>query len=545
MSSNFYEDLMQVITNLSKRRQRVILKRLGFDGKRNSLESIGKELSITRERVRQIEVDCLGDIRKACGFKLNYKLEKLLIHREKALYISGLEVEDNWFLGFLKHQLFLAQTVKKLTNYDVVTINGHDIITKINKNQWNEIKINALEKLKSQITKRKLSKKEVEKILRQVAATYQTENLTDLLYESIEKQLYFASPCGKGQKILCSIGNGIASFLTALLFEANEPLHYTEIAQKCSDMIGHDVKGYVHNNLKGLAYLYGRGIYGTMEHFPLSEVDRKKILAITEKIILAGPPERQWSCNELYQKLQSYNFNKKLDKYLVNIILTKSKVLKSVGRLMWIKKTTDLLRLDLQETVFTIVKQAGKPISADEIKQLLIKQRGIDRFLTVLPTVNMVRVRPNVWGLIERDFPLTEVERLKILDIFYKNLLEQQAGLHITELKYLLIVKKVNLPDNVTDYMLLSLTQADSRFVIRRGQLLGLLVWNDAKRISIREAVAQLTTKVKKPTTILNIRKSVEKIVGHKVNQPLNKLLRDNGFVRDKSSKTWSMIRSK
>jgi len=537
LSSKFYDELIGVIATFSERKHQVILRRLGFDGKRDSLEIIGKELSVTRERVRQLEVSCLISIRDTCGSTLNSKLKKILNHRKKALYLDDLELEDNWFAGFLNNQLFLIQIIKKLTNYHAFKINGRDVITKINKEQWHNLKLEVLKVLKSQIVIKKPSKNEVKKLISTTAVEFQAEDLSDLLYESIEDKLYFAASKGKGQKVLCSVGKGLASFLTALLFEAVKPLHYTEIAQKCSDIVGHDVKGYVHNNLKGLAYLYGRGIYGTIEHFPLSEADSKRILIAAEGIITQGHPKRQWSCNELNQKLQLPNLPNNLNKYLLNIILTKSKILKSVGRLVWIEKTDQVPRMDLQEAVFLIVKQAGKPISANEIKSFLIKQRGIDKFLTILPTAKMIRVKPNVWGLVERDFLLPKTKRLKILNSLHKNLEERQTGLHITELKQ--SITKKNMPDNITDYMLLSLTQTDSRFVIRRGQLLGLSVWNDAKRISIREAIEKVAKEISTPVTISNLRKMVEKIVGHEVKQPLNKLLESTNFILDESTKTW------
>jgi DNA-directed RNA polymerase sigma subunit (sigma70/sigma32) len=49
---------------LSDREQRVITSRYGLDGEEEqTLEAIGRELSLTRERVRQIENEALGKLR--------------------------------------------------------------------------------------------------------------------------------------------------------------------------------------------------------------------------------------------------------------------------------------------------------------------------------------------------------------------------------------------------------------------------------------------------------------------------------------------------
>jgi RNA polymerase primary sigma factor len=54
----------KALQNLPERERRVIELRFGFDGESRSLEAIGKELGITRERVRQLEASAfakLGD----------------------------------------------------------------------------------------------------------------------------------------------------------------------------------------------------------------------------------------------------------------------------------------------------------------------------------------------------------------------------------------------------------------------------------------------------------------------------------------------------
>jgi RNA polymerase primary sigma factor len=45
---------------LPERERRVIELRFGFDGESRSLEAIGKELGITRERVRQLEASAFA-----------------------------------------------------------------------------------------------------------------------------------------------------------------------------------------------------------------------------------------------------------------------------------------------------------------------------------------------------------------------------------------------------------------------------------------------------------------------------------------------------
>lgn len=60
------EDIMEWVIGLPEREKRVIILRFGLDGgEAQTLEEIGRNLDLTRERVRQIETAALGKLREA------------------------------------------------------------------------------------------------------------------------------------------------------------------------------------------------------------------------------------------------------------------------------------------------------------------------------------------------------------------------------------------------------------------------------------------------------------------------------------------------
>ena len=58
------EQLVEVLSTLTDREQRVLRLRFGLDdGHARTLEEVGKEFNVTRERIRQIEAKALRKLR--------------------------------------------------------------------------------------------------------------------------------------------------------------------------------------------------------------------------------------------------------------------------------------------------------------------------------------------------------------------------------------------------------------------------------------------------------------------------------------------------
>ena len=59
------EQVKQILGTLTEREQKILRLRFGLDdGKSHTLEEVGQEFSVTRERIRQIEAKALAKLRK-------------------------------------------------------------------------------------------------------------------------------------------------------------------------------------------------------------------------------------------------------------------------------------------------------------------------------------------------------------------------------------------------------------------------------------------------------------------------------------------------
>ena len=69
------EQLDEVLDTLTEREQKVLRLRFGMnDGRARTLEEVGKEFDVTRERIRQIEAKCTS---QAASSKPEQKIKRL------------------------------------------------------------------------------------------------------------------------------------------------------------------------------------------------------------------------------------------------------------------------------------------------------------------------------------------------------------------------------------------------------------------------------------------------------------------------------------
>ena len=68
------EQVASVLSALTDREQKIVKMRFGLDdGKNHTLEEVGQEFSVTRERIRQIEAKALAKLRKHKDAKKLYE----------------------------------------------------------------------------------------------------------------------------------------------------------------------------------------------------------------------------------------------------------------------------------------------------------------------------------------------------------------------------------------------------------------------------------------------------------------------------------------
>jgi hypothetical protein len=122
------------------RQARILIRRIGSDGEKKTLEEIGDEEKMTRERVRQIESDAI-EIFQADGVwqtELAARLDIILRDREDPLPAQSLSIFDSWFAdveNMMPEFEFVLDRVLG-NQFFILEINGCQFVTRISKGEW-------------------------------------------------------------------------------------------------------------------------------------------------------------------------------------------------------------------------------------------------------------------------------------------------------------------------------------------------------------------------------------------------------------------------
>ena len=141
--------------------------------------------------------------------------------------------------------------------------------------------------------------------------------------------------------------------------------------------------------------------------------------------------------------------------------------------------------------------------------------RGVNEFFQIFPGDPLIRVHPGIWGIIDRDIPLSREEQAELVEELIQILEEKQRGIHESELSGVLLLK------GCPPYTFLSLAAQDGQLKIAESRYVYLTEWGSPRRETIGHAVSAVLDKASKPLTLNEIVSLVERRVGRKCDRPV------------------------
>ena len=315
-----------ITSHLQSRSSDVIMHRFGLtpDGKKKTLEEIGKKYNITRERVRQVEDAALKMIKKSTAYKkeqvafdelkqLIHKLGAIVAEHELLAHISKDKTTQNhinFFLelgdAFRKHredEHFHA----RWSVDDEMTEKIHDALHKLYAGLKDEDLISETEMLKKFFDH-----------LKDVSEQYCTDEIIKR-WLSISKTVA-KNPLGEwGRATSPNIRTrGVKDYAFLVMRRHGSPMHFKEVADAIAKVFGKKIHyATCHNELikDSRFVLVGRGMYALAEWGYKAGIAREVIQDILKK---SGPLQKE----EVVKRVMKERYFKK-NTILVNLANSK------------------------------------------------------------------------------------------------------------------------------------------------------------------------------------------------------------------------------
>lgn len=492
--------ILAAVSSLPPNIEKAVRARMGLDSDPMTLQEIGDDMGLTRERARQLEAKGVSKIGRDLVWRdgLEAKLSKLLDGRDDPLPFSGLPILDTWFCGIeqmrepfnylLKNQHFLNN------HFSLLQANGQLFVSRLSQDEWNMTVKQAMQLLEDGVGhgwNQSEARRRVEYLLGKKGGELRSE-----LWVAAKRFAHFSSPHADGEPVLVSYGRGAEALVEAVLLESDRPLHYSEIPQRVAERYGKNLDVRRTNNAAhDVGLLYGRGFYGLIKHCPLSFQEREMVRDEALEIVSQGASDHQWSCAELTDILneRGLDFDGRLNSYTLNIALKDSSEINYLRRNVWIQSATTFSeaahRIDIRQAVTSLLIQAGKPMSTSEIKEALRKNRGISHSFQIFPGESIISVGTGLWGLIERDLPLGTDEQAQLIDVLQKVLRDKNAGIHISEIIPCLegVFEPISRIKDPT--LIFAVAQRSGLMRKSAGGYLFLPEWGEPRRLSQSQAI--------------------------------------------------------
>lgn len=498
--NSFGKAFAAAMESLSPSQVSVLQKRIGLGSPALTLQELGEIMGVTRERVRQLESKVIRAFASYPVWRMEFipRLAALLGERQDPLPAESLDLFEPWFAGSAASLPELRFILERVTDgrFHMFSVSGCEIVTEISKADWEKAiahAINIMEKCVPERIPKSEVRCRVEGLL-----PFQGHELAGDLWAIAQQGALFALDVD-GVERLVAIGTSGESLVAAVLAASLRPVHYSELPKLIQANFGRviDIRR-AHNAVNIVGLMYGRGTYGTMQHCPLNAEELTLLREAAETLVLGGAPERQWTCAEMLDLLggEGLNFQERVNQYLLQIALIGSTVLVDLGRLVWKAKdesgNNGATRIDLSQAVLSILEANGGPLTRGEIRDRLMRDRGLSGYFQMNPRGSLIRLDAQRWGLIERDVPLSSEEIAQMRQFMANFLFHKQSGVHWSEFKTIYALEE-GLMSNILDTQIIqSILATDHRFKTSMSGYIYLTAWSGPRRLTQGEAIAEV-----------------------------------------------------
>lgn len=545
--------LRNSMAQLPEKDQIILRGRFGLSGRVETLEQLGRILGVTRERIRQIEARSIEGLLKSAQWPqlLRVKMADVLRTATEPAWLVLAPMWDPFFEGFEPGEVVLERLIEVFGGGEshCFEIEGARLVARISGEEFAALRQQFLHEVRTLVPKRP-TRFELEVLAESRALNAGARELYAEIMKAAEGLLHFARPPGVAEEMLVAYGRGAEQIVIEVLEEAETPLHYSEVHSRVEARCGEVVEiRRVHNALnQPSVFAFGRGVYGLRRHLNFSDSEMEELREAAEEVVLSGGPNRQWHAQEIIDQLPfDSGFDLSLlNPYTLHLILANTRRLRYLNRMIWVAESSEYRssadRIDIAQACTRILRDAGRPLTRNELLASLSDWRGIGRHFQIHSTDEVVSIAPGVWGLKSRDIPLTSAEVEEILDAVARRLAQTGEGLHQSELKPALKTEGLLFANDLDAYWVLSLAGADSRFHVVNGGYVGLSSWGSTRRFTPAAAAKSIRESIVNATPMRELLPKIQSLAKRELGKlEVAAALRSAGFEFDGETDLWKV----
>ncbi len=455
------EEILATLSDFTEQEREILLKRFGSGTTPQTLQRIADSYGLTRQRILQILNEISHCWKKAPYWNTLVKeVYALLNGRDSPLSLSDAGELEPWLADLESRAVFVQNLINTLCDGHlyVLEIDRVFYFGRIDQTAWDDTIVAAKKLLKKSTSRFWDEETAPVFVKRQLPETAQ--ELGSMLWDKSSALCHFSDLSEEGPRKLVAYGRSAEAAVKAVLSESEEPLYYTEIAERVRNRGKRITIKRTSNAAANVGFLFAPGTFGLKRHIPFTEEEMVQLCTKVEALIMTKPSYRQWHVDEVLKDLrrdpnieslqgprkhhygessksswgvagsahegsknkfsaESDRYERPLTKYLLEIALRKSQFLRSLGRMTWVaagKDTEDLKRISIHDSVVALIERAGHPLEVGEIKKKLIEVRGVGKYFNIFPKDPLVRIGPNFWGINDRDVPWSRAKQEYLIE---------------------------------------------------------------------------------------------------------------------------------
>ena len=526
---NFYKEyknikvfINSIVESLEDREKLILVSRLGLEGEYKTLEEIGENFSVSRERIRQIEkklgilIDKIFNARQL----LSSKLDKLLDNRFIPLKITTIKNYDNWFDGIDEKPWLLGRLLTFL-NISEFSVSDYKNLAILHRGP-KEFIDDTIKDLFEWADKNKKSKLTLTAIRDHVYAitNFVAPELFDLILTEVIEKMKFAK-IGDDQ-VLIAIGNSLNTRVMGITEQSSVPLNIIDIQRLINEESVNSSERYIRAECARSLLLFGPSLYGLRKHLNINDAEILTIANTVEGIVRDNNFPRQWHCDKAMEILEKNNFIflSRINKYKLSLCLQLSNKFEFLGRLTFTSRSDDKdskqKRLEFFPMVEFILEQSEIPLNLKIILKLIEKERGLGAYSQITNRGRLVSFKGGIWGLIDKHANVSKEDFDTIINELTGIFLEKKKGISENEmLSYITPNMYINRFKSKI-YLLYSLVQRSDLFK-RDREFLYLLEIDAPKRLSKAEILGAIIIKIGDSFRVEDLYKQASELYGEEI----------------------------